>query len=84
MKITIASLAILLIGVSVGFYLDHSTLQKKNDEQLALITKMQSAGVKQDKAIKTLITCVNITEKTYQQTQKYSSLSSCIKSRSGI
>lgn len=84
MKITIAVLAVLLIGVSGWSYYDHTNLTKKNDNQTVTITKMQSASAKQATTIKALLSCANSTEKSYQQTKQYSSVISCIKTRLGI
>ncbi|HCC06162.1 TPA: hypothetical protein DEP94_02275 [Candidatus Nomurabacteria bacterium] len=77
MKTTIALLSVLLIGVSVGFYLDHTKLT-------AQVTKVQASAVKQSNTIKTLLSCANLTEKTYQQTKKYASVVSCIKVRLSV
>ena len=81
MKTIIALLSVLLIGVSAGFYLDHSSLTKKNTSLSADIAKIQTTSTKQTATIKTLLSCANLTEKTYQQTKKYSSVVSCIKTR---
>ncbi len=81
MKTIIALLSVLLIGVSVGFYLDHSNLTKKNNASALDLAKLQTTSTKQTATIKTLLSCANLTEKTYQQTKKYSSVVSCIKTR---
>ncbi|MEI6810868.1 MAG: hypothetical protein WCK60_02340 [Candidatus Nomurabacteria bacterium] len=84
MKTTIALLSVLLIGVSVGFYLDHSSLIKKNDAAALDLAKIQTTSTKQTATIKTLLSCSNITEKTYQQTKRYTSVVSCIKTRLSV
>ena len=84
MKTTIALLSVLLIGVSVGFYLDHSSLTKKADDLTSNLTKVQTTSTKQTATIKTLLSCANSTEKIYQQTKKYASVISCIKTRLSV
>lgn len=84
MKTTIALLSVLLIGLSVGFYLDHTSLTTKNTNLTSQVAKVQTGAVKQSNTIKTLLSCANLTEKTYQQTKKYYSVISCIKARLSI
>lgn len=84
MKTTIALLSVLLIGVSVGFYLDHTRLTKMNEVLTSEKTKIKSISTKQTSTIKTLLECANLTEKTYQETKKYYSINYCIKSRLNV
>lgn len=84
MKITIAVLVVLLIGVSGWFYYDHSTLIKKSDMQTVAITKLQSANAKQTSTLKTVLGCVNATETNYQKTKNYVSVLSCVKTKLNI
>lgn len=84
MKTTIALISVLLIGVSVGFYLDHTSLTTKNNDLNSKVTSVQANSLKQSNTIKTLLSCANLTEKTYQQTKKYASVVSCIKVRLSI
>ncbi len=84
MKITIALLTLLLIGVSVWFFIDHTALTKKNDAQVVTITKMQSGNANQATIIKNILSCANTTENTYNKTKTYVSVSACIKSKLNI
>jgi hypothetical protein len=81
MKIIIAVLVLLLIGVSGFFYIDHVSLTQKNTNVTMALAKMQQANIKQAATIKTLLTCVNITENTYKTEKQFTSPATCIKSR---
>lgn len=84
MKITIAVLVVLLIGVSGWAVYDHLSLSKKIDSQSLTITKFQAANSKQAGIIKNILACSNATESTYNKTSKYVSVSACIKSKLSI
>ncbi|MCX6756585.1 MAG: hypothetical protein NTW35_00305 [Candidatus Nomurabacteria bacterium] len=81
MKTTIVLLSVLIIGVSVGFYLDHSSLIKKTKALNSDISTMKAAYAKQTTEIKTILSCVNLTEKAYTEAKQYSSAKACIKTR---
>lgn len=91
MKTTIALLSVLLVGLSAGFYLDHSNLSQQNQSLTSDLSKVKivisnqsNTITKQTSTIKTILNCSNLTEDTYKKTNKYTSVISCIKTRLNI
>ncbi|MFA5132236.1 MAG: hypothetical protein WC444_02830 [Candidatus Paceibacterota bacterium] len=77
--ISIVLLSVLLIGVSVAFFFDHTAqVAKLNTANIAL-TQLQEKSAKQTKTGLVLINCANATEKAYVATKKYVSVVACVR-----